>query len=124
MATEGSTKGTGARRILWDLPQGAMWAMSRTMPALLLFLLAGAPCSAQSGAADSSRPEGPVRCPLLTEAPAEIHQNPEHFDRIIRYLRLVERYCRDADQALREIDEFPWSDFKGGRGRRRRRRFP
>jgi len=40
----------------------------------------------------------------------------EHFDRIIRYLRLVERYCRDADQALREIDEFPWSDFKGGRG--------
>ena len=90
--------------------------MRRGTLALFLLLVAVDPSSAQPATPSSLRATGPARCPTLVEAPAEIQKDPPGFDRIIRYLTLVERYCRNADEALNEVDEFPWTDFKDSRG--------
>ncbi len=88
--------------------------MPRGTLALLLLLVAVDPTFAQAPAVSSPSPTGQVRCPVPTEAPQELLQNPDDYDRIIRYLSLVERYCRDPQRALEEIDRFPWTDFRDG----------
>jgi tetratricopeptide (TPR) repeat protein len=90
--------------------------MLRGTLALFLALLAGDPSFAQAPAAVSPSSSGQVRCPALTEAPKEVLANPVPYDRLIGYLSLVERYCRDPQQALAEIDRFPWTDFRDSRG--------
>ena len=84
--------------------------------ALILLLVAADPSVAQPAPASLPPLPGPVRCPTLTEAPQSITADPKRHEPTIRYLLLIERYCRGpVEIALTEILTFPSYEFRDRR---------